>query len=88
MKNTKIGAAFMAGEPAQGSNLYTDGLKVFSYQTCIMQRHGGNIIVNRTKYSVTTGKQRNRVLCYIPEDRIVNVNEVPIGATDLLPYIK
>jgi hypothetical protein len=42
-------------------SLYIAGNKLFNYDTCIAEHHDGELIVNVTKYSVTTTKLVNMV---------------------------
>lgn len=44
-----------------GQSISTDGETIYSYSTAIVTRHNGKIIVNDTRYSVTTTQQQNSI---------------------------
>lgn len=56
MKNREVVEKFFNGECATGSNLFSTGTKLFSYQTCIAQWYRPYLVINKTRYSVTTSK--------------------------------
>lgn len=67
------------------------GNRLYSYYTCIAQFVGKNeVIINNTKYSVTTSKQQTYVRYYASQYgyKINYVENVPLGAWTLLPYLK
>lgn len=75
-------------ESAATANVRSTGDKLFNYYTCIAQRHEGKIIVNVTRYSVTTSK----IQCYVRRELldhdVIEVASVPRGTCNLVPYIK
>lgn len=59
MKNKEVCKEFIHRRAAFGSHLVSTGDKLFSYNTCIAQFNGHALILNETKYSVTTSKHQN-----------------------------
>lgn len=58
MKNKDVCYAFLNKEKCVGSNLTNDGNKLFSYYTCIAEWFNDTLLLNGTKYSVTTSKHQ------------------------------
>lgn len=75
-------------ESAATANVLSTGDKLFNYATCIAQRHGGKIIVNVTRYSVTTSKMQNYLRRELSDYDVIEVTSVPRGTCNLVPYIK
>lgn len=71
MTNREVIDKFLVGEPGKALNLYSTGKKLFSYFTCIAQYTGDGLIVNKTKYSVTTTKHQNILLSQVTPDFVV-----------------
>ena len=64
------------------ANYYDDGDKVYSYETCILQRvHDGLTIGNATYYSYTTSRHQSKAFSRSAD---VALYDVPWGVTDLL----
>lgn len=65
MKNQELIRAFVRGTKSgirNGSmSVSSDGGRLYSYNTVIAEKRDGNVLVNRTKYSVTTSKHQ----CYL-----------------------
>lgn len=62
MKNDEVVAAFLKREAAYGSSLYSTGIKLISYTTCIGQWFGSmSIVVNDFPYSNITTKYVNKL---------------------------
>lgn len=63
LTNKEMCIAFVKGSTKGVRNgsmsISTDGTKLLSYFTTIAERVGDTIIVNSTKYSVTTSRQQN-----------------------------
>lgn len=92
MTNLEAIKAFSLGQVGRAFHLYSDGRRLFSYDTCIAEYYNGRLIVNNTKYSVTTSKHRSNLLtevsCGIDNPiSIINVINVPIGTQSLIQYI-
>lgn len=85
MKNSDVINAFLRRESAKTTNMRTDGEKLFSYGTVVAQRINGGVFVNATKYSRTTSKQTSALVRHADEDKLVYF--VPVGTTDLTPYL-
>jgi hypothetical protein len=68
-------------------NINTDehGLaSAYSYSTCIAVRlddHGGIVVVNRTKYSVTTSKHVGKLWRHLRGVVVVDVEGLPEGCS-------
>ena len=88
MRNKEVISKFVNfAELAATKNVRSTGDKLFNYNTCIAQRHEGKIIVNVTRYSVTTLKMQNYLLCELSGYDVIEVTSVPRGTCDLVPYI-
>lgn len=64
---------------------------LYSYWTCIAQKLSENeVIVNNTRYSVTTSKQQTyvRIEAERAGYQVYHVEKVPIGTRNLHPYLK
>ena len=93
MNNKSVISAFVNGQSAKSSNnnLRTDGCKLYNYSTCIAQKSSdGTIVVNSTKYSVSTSKIQTYLRCAVLQSgkKSVEVLGVPLNAYDLTRYIK
>lgn len=72
----------------------SDGSKIYSYGTVIAQKlANGSVILNETKYSVTTSKHQSHLrhaLASLTPSVVVHhtTKQVPIGTYDLMPYTK
>ena len=92
MTNLETIKAFSLGQIGCALHLYSDGRRLFSYNTCIAEYYKGRLIVNNTKYSITTSTHRSNLLTevlYGTEDpiSIISVINVPIGTQSLIQYI-
>ena len=88
MRNQEVISKFVHfAESAATANVRSTVDKLFNYATCIAQRHEGKIIVNVTRYSVTTSK----IQCYVRRELlghdVIEVTSVPRGTCNLVPYI-
>ena len=92
MNNQSVINAFVCGKSAKSSNgnLHSNGDKLYSYYTVIAERlANGTIVLNRTKYSVSTSKIQTWTKGAFDGHRnVVEVTNVPLGATDLQRYMK
>lgn len=90
MKNTDVIEAFLEKRAAKGSNLYSDGNKLINYKTTLAQWHDNyHLIINKTKYSVSTSKNQNYLEIAIAlKDGIVvkELYNIPINTEDLEQY--
>ena len=62
MKNSELISAFVTGLARDGQHtgsVSVNGNKLYSYATCIAERVDGKLVVNETKYSVTTSKHQS-----------------------------
>ena len=59
MKWREVVDKFIEHSSAVGSNCFSTGEKLFSYETCIAQWLRGTLYINKTKYSPTTSKLQN-----------------------------
>lgn len=88
MRNQEVISKFVNfAEPAATANVLSTGDKLFSYNTCIVQRHGGKIIVNVTRYSTATSKILNILRRELSGYDVIEVTGVLKGSTNLVPYI-
>ena len=92
MNNQSVSNAFVCGKSAKSSNgnLKSFGNRLVSYYTTIAQRlDNGTIVLNRTKYSVSTSKLQTWTKRSFDGYRnVVEVIDVPLGTTDLQRYMK
>jgi hypothetical protein len=91
MNNQSVINAFLCGKSAKSSNgnLRTDGNKLVSYYTAIAVRMGDTIVLNRTKYSVSTSKIQTWLLNSVVKGGFPHreVYNVPLGAQNLAKYL-
>ena len=88
MRNQEVISKFVNfAESAATANVRSTGDKLFNYETCIAQRHEGKIIVNVTRYSMTTSKLQNNLRCELSGYDVTEVTGVPRGTCNLVPYI-
>jgi hypothetical protein len=92
MNNKSVINAFVCGKSAKSSNgnLKSFGNRLVSYYTTIAQRlDNGTIVLNNTKYSVSTSKiQKWTRATFFGKRNVMEVTSVPLGATDLQKYMK
>ena len=89
MRNKEVISKFVNfAESAATANVRSTSDKLFNYETCIAQRHEGKVIVNVTRYSVTTSKIQNYLRRELLGYDVIEVTSVPRGTCDLIPYIK
>ena len=87
MRNSEVVEAFLKRRVAanNGGSLSSTGTKLFSYATCIAEWNNGSLIINLTRYSVTSSKH----LYYLKRSYQGNhhtVLGVPIGESSLSKY--
>jgi len=68
-------------------SIWTDGHRIMSYGTCIIQNVGGRLYLNRTRYSVTTSVHQNALAEYFGS-RVIEIDGVPHGTRYLDPYVE
>ena len=87
MKNKDVIEMFLSKKPAKGSNLYSDGQKLINYNTTLAQWHDNyHLIVNNTRYSVSTSKNQNWLKNAITSKRgivVKDVYSIPIDTKNL-----
>ena len=96
MTNYDVCIAFVNGSKNNAHSLSMhvnyDGSKLFSYGTVIAQKlPNGAIVLNSTKYSVTTSKHQSHARSVISRfastlKTYATNKYVPIGTYDLTPY--
>lgn len=75
MKNKDVVLAFLKKEEAWGSNLYSTGKRLISYNTTIAEWYSDYyLLVNHTHYSVTTSKQQS----YLRNELVNNKNIIEL----------
>ena len=92
MNNQSVINALICGKSANSSNrnLRSYGNKLVSYYTTIAERLAdGTIVLNRTKYSVSTSKIQTWLLGDVLNNKLKHkeVYNVPLGASDLAKYV-
>lgn len=65
LSNKAVVEAFANKQVAHSGSMWVsyDGQRLYSYETCIAQHVGNVVVLNATKYSVTTSKQQTIVRC-------------------------
>lgn len=96
MTNFDVCVAFVNGSNngCRSKNMWVnqDGSKLYSYGTVIAQKlPSGAIILNDTKYSITTSIHQSHtrlaISCYAKELKTYHTDKfVPMGAYDLIRY--
>ena len=73
-----------------GSNIHSYGDKLFSYNTCIGQWYNDCVILNETRYSITTSKHQTMLEWQLNESKIdiIYVHRVIKCEEDLIKYLK
>lgn len=94
MKNSEVAKSFAFNfvDSAKANSLEFTNNKLYSYATVIAQRlDDGRVIVNDTKYSVTTSKHQGLLRYYLSKvynnNELIRVNNVPRGTYNLERYI-
>lgn len=87
-KNIDVINAFVNGDSKpKTTNLKIEGDKLINYGTVIAERNGDQLIVNVTKYSVSTTTIQNKLIGAIAinglEDNVKYVHDVRMGANSL-----
>ena len=88
MNNQQVINAFKQGRKGTSSNgnLRSTGDKLINYYTTIAQRlTNGKVIMNSTKYSVSTSKIQSWTRRTL--DTYTEVTDVPRGTSDLQRYV-
>lgn len=89
MRNQDVIKKFVNyAEEAETLHVRSNGDKLFNYGTCLAQRYNGKIIVNVTRYSVTTSKIQSSLKHELSGYQVIEVSGVPLGTVNLFPYIK
>jgi len=87
VKNEQLVNNFLMGETkGKASNLEIRGDKLVNYGTTIAQRVNGVIVLNLTKYSMSTTRIQNMLRKEMPNARTTST-DVPRGAKDLTLYL-
>ena len=82
LSNNEVIKRFANRKSGSNRNLKSDGNKLINYYTCIAQWVDGEIVLNETKYSVSTSKiQRN---CRYYFGRYKSVSGLNIGVQNLI----
>ena len=86
MRNKEVVESFLQEKVGNSLNLTSTGYKLFSYDTCIAEWYKGYLIINTTKYSVTTSKHRHYLRDYKGRN-IIYVVGVPRNTVKLHNYL-
>lgn len=88
MKNVDVIKNFVnLAKSGKGNSVSSTGDKLFSYDTIIAERINGKIIVNDTKYSVTTSKAQSYLRYYLNGYHTENVTNVPRNTQSLAKFV-
>ena len=87
MKNKDVIELFLQKKKASGSNLYSDGNKLVNYSTTLAEWYSEFILlVNDTRYSVSTSKNQSWLKCAIDKHAYIvpiPLYHVPINTKEL-----
>ena len=90
MKNKDVIELFLQKKKASGSNLYSDGERLINYSTTLAQWHDNyHLIVNNTRYLVSTSTNQNWLKRAITSERgivVKDVYNIPIDTKNLEQY--
>ena len=90
LSNKNLIAGFLSGTMNGRKNgsmsVSDDGRRLFSYATCIAERADNCIVINETRYSVTTSKQQG-ILRRMVSGNIYYVNNIERGDDHLVIYL-
>ena len=87
MSNEQVIKNFVNGKSGKSLSMTSTGDKLYSYYTIIAQRTAeGKVLMNSTKYSVTTSKQQTLARYHIG-NYVSTTQSVPRGTTDLTRYL-
>lgn len=64
-------------------SIWTDGEKIFSYKTILVQKIDGEVYLNRTKYSPTTSNHQNGLAVLLTKINPIEIVDIPRGTNDL-----
>lgn len=69
----------------KASNLYSKDNKIINYDTVLAEWFDNTLLINVTKYSVTSSKHQNRLVVDADEKNIkyYTVSDIPMGTNDL-----
>lgn len=59
MKNIDVINSFFSKNPNETTNVKSNAYMLYSYDTCIAEWHGVQLLINTTKYSATTSRHQN-----------------------------
>ena len=92
MKNRDVILAFLEKREAFGSNLFSTGQKLINYNTALAEWYDNyHLIINDTRYSVTTSKNQAYLKREIIPDRGIvcyHVDSVDRGVKNLINIYK
>ena len=86
LKNIEVIRNFINDIPCRNGNLISTEGRLFTYNTCLAQKHNNVIIVNMTKYSQTSSRHRNMLLCELSANRLptLEVDDIQINTLNLV----
>ena len=61
MRNEQVVYSFLWHNAGKSLNMWSDGKRLFSYNTIVAEHKNGVLYVNDTKYSSTTSKQTSNL---------------------------
>lgn len=84
MTNNQVVELFLNKRKAKSLHMFSDGHKIWSYNTVVAQWEGETLIFNQTKYSRTTSKQVGGLRAV--RDKVLTRITVPFNTQDLKNY--
>lgn len=89
MKNIEVIKAFINQEAGDSLNIHSNGEKLFSYDTCIAEWYKGLLVINKTRYSVTTSKHQTYLLRWIPSYiKVIELKAIPKNTSSLKKFME
>jgi hypothetical protein len=77
--------AFERRQPARpAASIWTDGEAIYSYNTCLLARDVGGLVLNRTSYSVTTSNHQTSLAVALRPQHVLHGLGFGVSPADLL----
>ena len=88
LSNKAVVENFAVGKNSHNRNLESRGTRLINYSTCLAQFYGGKLLINTTKYSVSTSKVQNLLYAHFLGHKDVQfINNVRIGTLYLDRFV-
>jgi hypothetical protein len=86
LKNSDVIKAFLSGKYASTTNLHSYGDKLINYNTVIAEHTEAGLVINTSKYSVSTSKIQNVLLK--EADQYIRIDGLSYGVQSLLYHLE